>query len=366
MNVELMQSFLGSANFHQPLYANIRRPDDDHAHLSDGWAELTSPLYEMTNKNFNWDRSTWTKNYEAIFNRLRDCLGNLTKMYHPNYTLPWVLQTDASCTGIGAVLFQIKLEGGKEVRQPIATVSQKFSKTASRWPTIKQEAYAIFKSVEKLEYLLKGKEFKVETDHANLQYLEKSTVAILTRWRIYLQSFDIPKIIHIPGRCNAYADCLSRQPPDDPDQEKGDPNHRDLEYLNHCCELSDFSQEAVYEFNEMERDNWLYRLSTLDDTDKEDIDTKLRMVHGRYRLHFSPYKTMQRFKQVYPDTPITLEQVSDFCDRCDTCQKSREPKLLQIKNAEVKHLMQEDPRKQIGIDKLEMTATKEGYKYMAS
>ena len=46
------------------------------------------------------------------------------------------------------------MEGGKEVRQPIATVSQKFSKTASRWPTIKQEAYAIFKSVEKLEYLL--------------------------------------------------------------------------------------------------------------------------------------------------------------------------------------------------------------------
>lgn len=364
MNVELMQSFLGSANFHQPLYANIRQPDNDHAHLSNSWTELTSPLYDMTNKSFNWDPSTWEHDYKAIFNKLRDCLGNLTKMYHPDYTLPWVLQTDASCTGIGAVLFQIKMEGGKEVRQPIATVSQKFSKTASKWPTIKQEAYAIFKSVEKLEYLLKGKEFKVETDHANLQYLEKSTVAILTRWRIYLQSFDIPKIIHIPGKCNAYADCLSRQPPDDPDQKKGDLNHCDLEYLNRCYELSDFTPEAIYEFNEMERDNWLYQLSTLDDMDDEDIDMKLRMVHGRYRLHFSPHKTMQRFKQIYPDTPINLEQVSDFCDKCDTCQKSREPKLPQKKRAEVKHLMQDDPRKQIGIDKLEMTETKEGYRYM--
>ena len=181
LNVELMQSFLGSANFHRPLYANIREPNDDHAHISQGWTEITSPLYDMTNKNFNWDRTTWTKNYEEIFYKLRACLGNLTKMYHPDYTLPWVLQTDASCTRIGAVLFQIKMEGGKEIRQPIATVAQKFSKTASQWPTIKQEAYAIFKSVEKLEYLLKGKEFKVETDHANLQYLEKSTVAILLR-----------------------------------------------------------------------------------------------------------------------------------------------------------------------------------------
>jgi hypothetical protein len=138
------------------------------------------------------------------------------KLIFPDYSLPWVLQPDASASGIGAILYQVRKgpygpdgTGGTR-KEPIACISQKFSGPATRWAVIKQEMYAIYRAVERLQYYLRHKPFQVQTDHSNLVQMEKSNVGIITRWRVFLQSFPITDIIHVPGKHNIAADFLSR------------------------------------------------------------------------------------------------------------------------------------------------------------
>ena len=317
-NVELMQSFLGTTNFHRPLYVNARKKEDcDHAHIKTMWVDLVSPLYEMTTNKFDWDSTTWKKDYRQLFINIKEVLKKAGRLYHPNYNLPWILQTDASQLGIGGVLFQ--LEG--EERFPIATVAQKFTEHAINWPTIKQEGYAVYKCVEKLEHLLKGKEFKVETDHANLEFMEKAASAILRRWCLYLQEYLLQKIVHIPGNRNA-ADHPSRSFP---------------------------KMEVVSNLEE----------SPLD------VKALIAAVHGGARLHFSKEKTMQRLRDTFPETRVPESTVADFIAQCDTCQKLNLGNAQYLKKpAEIKNLMQADPRSQIGIDMLELPESKDKYRYL--
>ena len=196
-----MQSFLGFSLYFRDFV--------------DGYSTKAALLYDMTVKTFSWNEANWTRDYRALFDQFKEDMCDSFKLIFPDYSLPWILQPDASSCGIGAILFQVRTITGADGmtttrREPIACVSQKFSDPATRWAVIKQEMYAIFKSVDKLSYYLKHKPFQVQTDHSNLVQMEKSSVGIITRWRCFLQSFPITSIIHIPGKDNIAADFLSR------------------------------------------------------------------------------------------------------------------------------------------------------------
>ena len=196
-----MQSFLGFSLYFRDFV--------------DGYSIKAAQLYDMTVKTFSWNELNWTRDYRALFDQFKEDMCECFKLIFPDYSLPWILQPDASSCGIGAILFQVRTITGADGltttrREPIACISQKFSDPATRWAVIKQEMYAIFKAVDKLSYYLKHKPFQVQTDHSNLVQMEKSSVGIITRWRCFLQSFPITSIIHIPGKENIAADFLSR------------------------------------------------------------------------------------------------------------------------------------------------------------
>ena len=140
--------------------------------------------------------------YEAEYYTFIKGLQDACELYYPYYSLDWILRTDASEIGVGAVLLQQKtLEDGNLQLQPIAFMSKKFSEQAQRWATIEQEAFGIYYAVKQLSYYLVGKVFVIETDHNNLVWMEASMVPMIMRWRIYLQSFNF-QIRHIPGSKN--------------------------------------------------------------------------------------------------------------------------------------------------------------------
>ena len=125
-----------------------------------------------------------------------------------DHTKPFLVQTDASDHGIGAVLSQEDAEGRD---QPIAYRSRKLTETQQRWSTIEKECYAIVFAVEQFRYYLYGRPFTVQTDHKPLSWLSqvRDRNRKLMRWSLVLQEYDI-KYVHKKGTENANADALSR------------------------------------------------------------------------------------------------------------------------------------------------------------
>ena len=105
-NLKKMQRFLGSALFFKSFIPDY----SDHCAL----------LTEMTKKDFDWDPVTWKRDYIALFEKFKVTVINSTAVYFPDYTLDWLLRTDASDLAVGAVLVQLVVEpDGSVVHQPI-------------------------------------------------------------------------------------------------------------------------------------------------------------------------------------------------------------------------------------------------------
>ena len=190
------ESFLGAANFF-------------HTHIPN-YASWASSLYECTVTGFNFSRTTWKKDYIAIFEAFKAAITSSVTLHFPDYSLPWIIRSDSSDHAIGAALYQEYTDTSSNVtHQPISFASHKYSGAAVNWNTFKQEAHALHYAVMTFSYYLRGKEFIVETDHRNLVWIEASQVPIVIRWRILLQSFNF-RIRHIKGTDNTVADWLSR------------------------------------------------------------------------------------------------------------------------------------------------------------
>ena len=307
-NTKGMQSFLGAALFF-------------HHHVPD-FSEWAAKLYEMTHAKFDWDVSTWTYDYKAHFERFKKQIGEAATLHFPDYSLKWVLRTDASEYAVGAVLFQERVHSdGTIVNEPIGFTAKRFSDPASKWDTYKREAYGIYHGVHSFSYYLRGKSFLVETDHRNLQWIETAQAPIVVRWRALLQSYDL-LVRHIPGRENRVADYLSRE---------GCPTSEgDLKVLQASKGGADLTSVT---------------------TSFEDI---MRSVHGGRALHFGAYHTWWKAKQLYPDATFTVQQVREWVRVCPMCQKQRDTgiKALPARTLTLKPLTY---RKRIGIDHLAIT-----------
>ena len=164
----------------------------------------------MTNDGFDWDESKWKFDYRTHFNKFKECLCKATEIYFPDYSLQWIIRTDASDIAVAGVLYQERpIPDGTTRHEPIVFLSHKFSESAKNWDTFKKEGYGLFFTVNGAQYYLRGKDFIVETYHRNLQWMAASQSPIVVRWRTLLQSYTFI-IRHIPGKDNKVADWMSR------------------------------------------------------------------------------------------------------------------------------------------------------------
>ena len=130
---------------------------------------------------------------------------------YPDFSKPFVLDTDASDQAIGAVLSQ-KINGKEHV---IAYGSRTLTKSEKRYCVTRKELLSLVNFVKYFRHYLYGKAFTVRTDHGSLRWLMKfknpEGQLARARWLEVLSTYEM-KIEHRPGRLHGNADSLSRIP----------------------------------------------------------------------------------------------------------------------------------------------------------
>lgn len=172
------------------------------------FASIATPLTNLLAKAVR-NPLPWTEDCEMAFRTLKERVCSSSVLQIPDFSRRFVVQVDASATGIGAVLAQ----GIAGEEKPVVFLSRKLLPRETRYSTIEKECLAIKWSLDSLRYYLLGREFDLETDHRALSWINamKDSNARVTRWYLALQPFRY-KVRHIPGRKNVIADYLSRYP----------------------------------------------------------------------------------------------------------------------------------------------------------
>ena len=174
------------------------------------FSSIASPFTDLTKKNRPNSIKDWQDHHERAFQTLKNRLTSSPILRLPVFQegKPFVLRTDASDIGLGAVLLQ-DFEG--EGRLPIAYASKKLLPRERNYSVIEKECLGIIWGVEKFRKYLYGVEFLLETDQKPLSYMQTAKVLNprIMRWAMKLQPNRF-RIVAIRGRDNLGADYLSR------------------------------------------------------------------------------------------------------------------------------------------------------------
>jgi hypothetical protein len=122
---------------------------------------------------------------------------------------PFVLHTDWSTKGLGAVLSQVDEQGREGI---VACISRSLNVHEARYTAWKGELLAVVWAVKHFKAYLAGRDFTVVTDHRPLLWLmtTKDLTGQLERWVLSLQEFSF-SVQHKEGVSNP-ADVPSRYP----------------------------------------------------------------------------------------------------------------------------------------------------------
>ncbi len=167
---------------------------------------MAAPLTDLTKKG-EPNKVRWGSSQETAFATLKCALASSPILKLPVLTQEFILRTDASDTGLGAVLLQE--EDG--IKRPVCYASRKLKVSEVNYSVIEKECLAVVWAIKKFERYLYLTEFILETDHQPLVYLNRAKVSNsrLMRWALSLQPYRF-RIVAIKGTDNIGTDYLSR------------------------------------------------------------------------------------------------------------------------------------------------------------
>ncbi|KAJ8044259.1 hypothetical protein HOLleu_11669 [Holothuria leucospilota] len=187
-----VRSFVGLSNYYRKFIPNF--------------AALAAPLTDLT-KARGTREVKWGPPQQRAFDTLKERLSSSPILHLPDPSKTFILKTDASDIGLGAVLMQ------RDADQcfPIYYASRKLLPRERNYAVIERECLALVWAISKFHVYLYGKEFILETDHHPLAYLStaKMNNSRVMRWALSLQPYRYT--VHaVKGIDNVVADYLSR------------------------------------------------------------------------------------------------------------------------------------------------------------
>jgi len=171
------------------------------------FSKIARPLSQLTKKETPF---SWNQEQQHAFTLLKEALCKEPILQYPNFSLPFILTTDASNYAIGGVLSQ-KHDNGD---LPIAYASRILNPAEGNYSTIEKELLAITYCTNHFRPYLYGRKFTLITDHQPLTWIHKvkDPTSRLMRWRLKLEEYDY-EVTYKCGSMNKNADALSRNPP---------------------------------------------------------------------------------------------------------------------------------------------------------
>lgn len=290
------------------------------------FATLVVPLTGLLRKNQVF---RWTTSCEDAWSQIRQHLISAPILSCPDFNQEFIIQTDASNFGLGAVLTQ-RIDGDERV---ICYLSRSLSRAERIYSTTEKECLAVLWAIEKLRPYVEGSHFTVVTDHYSLCWLNKlvSPSGRLARWAVRLQQYDFT-IVHRSGKDHVVPDALSRSVPV-VDTISDDFVSTDKWY----SKLLRNVREHPHKFPKFQVINGQlckYVRSSNQYFDNEDEDWKIVVSKDRRAElikschdaptcgHLGLYKTFHRLGQKY-FWPGMLSDVASYIRKCTTCIKAK-------------------------------------------
>lgn len=161
---------------------------------------MAAPLTKLLKK----ENFVWTAASSSAFDMLKHTISSDPVLQLPNFNHDFIVECDASGSGICAVLHQS--EG------PIASFSQPMALRHKNLAAYEQELIGLVQAIRHWRLYLWGRAFLVQTDHYSLKFLLDQRLATIPQhhWVSKLLGFDF-RVEYHPGRQNTVANALSRR-----------------------------------------------------------------------------------------------------------------------------------------------------------
>ena len=168
------------------------------------FSSVAKPFFRLMEKGQEF---YWSPACQEAFELLKKLLTEAPILAYPRPEGRFILDTDASNFGIGAVLSQIQ----DDDELVISYASKTLNRHQRNYCVTRREMLAIIVFVEQFHHYLCGSNFLVRTDHAALYWLlrKRNPENQMARWLTFLQMYDLT-IEHRPGLKHGNADALSR------------------------------------------------------------------------------------------------------------------------------------------------------------
>ena len=333
--VRKIRQFVGMASWYRRFVPNF--------------STIVAPLTRLTGKNARW---RWGEEEEKAFQALKSALTSAPILACPDFRRPFVLQTDASTIGLGAVLTQ-EFEEGERV---IAYASRTLNSAEQNYSATELECLAVVWGIRRMRDYLEGYRFTVITDHQALKWLRRleSPSGRLSRWLCELQQYDF-EIQYRRGALNHVADALSRQPEICA--------ARRVDNCRWYRRIIERVQQHPEDYPDYEiRPDGLYRhlrggvdIRELDETEKwrrcvptTERQEVMRRLHDEPTAgHLGTAKTIARISRLYY-WPGMFRDIARYVGQCPTCSQY---KAHQRRPAGYAHQHQvQQPWEQVTID----------------
>ena len=141
-----MRRFLGLSSYYRRFISNFAR--------------VAEPLSELTRKNTAF---RWTQTCEDAMSQLKERLTTAPVLAYPSFDKPFTVETDASISGLGAVLSQTQ---GDTKLHPVAYASRSLSTAERNYSVTELETLAVVWALTRFHSYLYGQSVTVVTDHA--------------------------------------------------------------------------------------------------------------------------------------------------------------------------------------------------------